>query len=680
MTATYHRPLALLLTLLVCASCSEQNAPCVDKDFDGYGENCARGPDCDDGNPNVQEGCAASGGERLPCDLEPRQPGCPCDPGVPAAHCYDGPAHSAGVGICSAGRMTCDGGLWGDCIGAVMPEERETCDDLDNNCNGQTDEGLRSSCGTCDLACNQDPRGPEHGDGFDTPDEEGGLELNEEGAIVLADGTQIEYNYLWVANSSEGTVSKVDTRSLAEVGRYHSVGPNISDLTPGGHNSPSRTGIDLAGAMFVANRAFGRQASVTKIGSDACRDLNGDGQIQTSRDTNGNGSIEVNDATEFLGQSDECFLWTKSAGGNNGVARALAIDIGDGQNPHGNVWVGLFNNRSFIGFAGSNGEILSRPGLTNPVTNLGHSPYGAVVDSNGYVWSASIGTGTIVGFDSTTGRKSGVIQPAQGAHRQSYGITLDAKDRVWIGAQTSGITRYDPYTSANGDRQQDPLSGNGSWASQPCVGSNCYLRGMGVDNSERIWVADNSGGVQAWNTNTMAHVVNARVSGSAPVTGAGVDFFGYIWGVSGNGFTVRINPENPDDQSRVSVGSGPYTYSDFTGFGLRNFTAPRGIYRQTFTSACKGATDWSQLILTGETPPQTRLEARIKVAPSEAELTDPNYVWTGNWTLAPDQDDFPVDLTEIQRDKVLLVEVSLVRENPDITPALTGLSVEYFCY
>ena len=128
------------------------------------------------------------------------------------------------------------------------------------------------------------------------------------------------------------------------------------------------------------------------------------------------------------------------------------------------------------------------------------------------------------------------------------------------------------------------------------------------------------------------------------------------------------------------VGSGPYTYSDFTGFGLRNFTAPRGVYRQTYVSACKGATDWTQLIMTGETPAQTRLEARIKVAPSEAELSDPNYAWAGAWTLAPGQDDFPVDLSEIARDKVLLVEVSLVRENPDITPALTGLAVEYFCY
>lgn len=668
----------ILLAVFLFTACGKDAAPCVDKDFDGYGANCSRGSDCDDSDPNIQEGCDPGGSnQRQPCDLVPLQPDCPCDPGVPDARCYDGPAHSAGVGICVAGSMVCESGVWGACHGAVLPEERETCDDLDNNCDGRVDEGLRSSCGTCDLSCNLDGRGSESEVGFEPPDEDSGLEMDENGAIILGEGTHIEYNFLWVANAREGTVSKVDTRTLTEVGRYHSVGPNNTGLTPGGHNSPSRTAIDLAGSMFVANRAFGRQASVTKIGSDQCRDINGDSRIQTSRDANGNGEINLGDPNEFLGQADECFLWTSPVGADDGVARALAIDIGDGQNPHGNVWAGLFHHQSFVGLSGATGELLSRPGLTNPVTDLGHSPYGAVVDSNGYVWSGTISQGTIVGFDSVTGRKSGVIQP-QGAPRSSYGITLDAKNRVWIGAQRVGVTRYDPYTAANGRRIEDPLAGGGAWANQACTGT-CYMRGMGVDTSERIWVADNEGGVQAWNTNSLAHITNARVSGSAPVTGAGVDFFGYIWGVSGNGFTVRIDPDNPNDQTRVNVGAGPYTYSDFTGFGLRNFTAPRGIYRQVFISGCKENTHWAELRLSGDTPPQTRLEARVKVAPTEDDLADPNRSWTGGWLLAADQDDFPADLSALATDKVLLVEVALVRENPDLTPALTGLDVQYFC-
>ena len=60
-------------------------------------------------------------------------------------------------------------------------------------------------------------------------------------------------------------------------------------------NSPSRTGVDWNGDLFVANRAFGGQSSVTRIANDfaRCVDRNKNGKIDTSSDTNGNGSIET---------------------------------------------------------------------------------------------------------------------------------------------------------------------------------------------------------------------------------------------------------------------------------------------------------------------------------------------------------------------------------------------------
>ncbi len=43
-------------------------------------------------------------------------------------------------GECSQGIQTCRNGVWGDCYGETGPTE-EICDGLDNNCNGITDEG-----------------------------------------------------------------------------------------------------------------------------------------------------------------------------------------------------------------------------------------------------------------------------------------------------------------------------------------------------------------------------------------------------------------------------------------------------------------------------------------------------------------------------------------------------------
>ena len=48
-------------------------------------------------------------------------------------------------GVCAAGTLRCSGGRV-DCGDYVLPQP-EVCDGLDNNCNGQTDEGLSRPCG-----------------------------------------------------------------------------------------------------------------------------------------------------------------------------------------------------------------------------------------------------------------------------------------------------------------------------------------------------------------------------------------------------------------------------------------------------------------------------------------------------------------------------------------------------
>src|SRR5689334_4858318 len=85
-------------------------------------------------------------------------------------------------------------------------------------------------------------------------------------------GDEPEWSYLWASNSAQGTISKIDTQTVTEVGRFIT--------RPDGIGDPSRTSVSQSGHVAVANRSGG----VTKIYADIsfCDDSNGTPGIQTS--------------------------------------------------------------------------------------------------------------------------------------------------------------------------------------------------------------------------------------------------------------------------------------------------------------------------------------------------------------------------------------------------------------
>jgi hypothetical protein len=132
-----------------CGACDA--APCPD--YPNAEDLCTDGM-CDMGDCeglwNDCDGNAANG-----CETQAQ---CACVPGETIS-CYSGfPANTEGVGVCQAGERTCNamGTGYGACIGQVIPTQEVCANNLDDNCNNQTDENPdldNDGWGVCDNDC-----------------------------------------------------------------------------------------------------------------------------------------------------------------------------------------------------------------------------------------------------------------------------------------------------------------------------------------------------------------------------------------------------------------------------------------------------------------------------------------------------------------------------------------------
>lgn len=67
-----------------------------------------------------------------------------------SARCAEGATESCGPaseeGVCRFGTRTCAEGLWGECVGAVLPSARNCASAEDNDCDGQADNMVDDTC------------------------------------------------------------------------------------------------------------------------------------------------------------------------------------------------------------------------------------------------------------------------------------------------------------------------------------------------------------------------------------------------------------------------------------------------------------------------------------------------------------------------------------------------------
>ena len=462
------------------------------------------------------------------------------------------------------------------------------------------------------------------------------------GQIQLSQGNPLPY--IWVPNQN-GTVSKIDIATGNELARYRTI--------PEGVNSqPSRTTVDLWGNCWVANRYAGTVVKIGLLEANQWIDRNKDGIPQTSRDLNSNGLIDPDELLPF-GQ-DECvltevvvipgregtFVPGVYAGGYTNDwgtpgPRSLAIDANN------TLWVGCYGSQTFYKLDGTTGNILT----SFSVAPWGHHAYGAVIDSNGVLWSAGLDDRAVLRIDTNTMAITKINLP-----QQTYGIALDYLGHLFVNGWGSAVLS-----------KIDITTGAVEWSQSK---SEIYEgRGVAVTADNDVWAVSSAGGRVCRYDNEGN--LKATISGLNYPTGVAVDANGKVWVCDLNdGFVHRIDPgTNAVDVSKdiPNVG-GHYSYSDMTGIISRTITTKMGTWSVVYDSGAPD-TPWGRVSWNAFTPAGTGITVNVRASNDQT-------TWSA-WQTVASGTAFPG-----VAGRYLQIEVTLQITSGTVSPVLYDLIVE----
>jgi len=506
----------------------------------------------------------------------------------------------------------------------------ELCNQKDDDCDGEIDESGsgQTQCNVCDGSCLLEVGAP-----FDlSPENSNGLSLDEEGNLILGTA-EFESHFIWIANSGENTLSKLDTITGSEIARYRVC------------SDPSRTAVDLNGDCWVVCRGDGKTTKV-RNSTENCVDKNANGVVDTSKDANGDGVIQTEEMLPL--DEDECVQFTVQFPEDN-IIRAAGVDKDN------HAWVGLWNAQQLLRLEPENGAVVQ-------TISIPANPYGLAIDQAGVIWVAGRGGQRLVRVVPETGEVTSMVPPSGCV--DPYGITIDHNGNVWIGNHGCGgaiAWRYEPAT--------------GNWAS---TNTDLNPRGIAASVDGFVYVANDSASrITKINADTMGVMGYVELGSSRNPVGVAIDAEGFVWAVNqGTSTVTKADSNSLTTIFEKPVGNGPYTYSDMTGYSLMNFTAPSGSFRATFESPMRQPVSWDLIHVEAELPGngQTWLTLRMRAANQLGDLI--NAAWAGPFGPFPPEN-LPVDTSDAGVFGLYSqVEVTLHTKAGGITPKVKSVSAQ----
>ncbi len=477
----------------------------------------------------------------------------------------------------------------------------------------------------------------------------------DDGALVL-DTTKQAHSYIWIANTNEHTISKVDTISKQELARYRT-----------GGTSPSRTTIDLYGNAYVGHRTARSVSKFSPLGED-CPEHSGRTLTSDSNIPLPNGQ-------------DKCLLWSTVISTTGGTSRAMAVQHVTGLDGEiaTYVWVGCLEDGTLHKLDGEDGTELLE--INSPV-----DPYGFALDKNGTLWIATrepnvfgrvdthMCTDTTCDDNILTDDDSAIMERITLSGVTSYGITVDEAQRVWLGGED--VTRYDP---------------NAAMGSRFTTITTDFVHGIAADSAGRIWGAATHHGLLEIDADTATAVGYVPgTPGGGGNKGIGIDPQGKVWSISQQSvFATVVEPTEDGIQNNYTVDNtsvrflnGPYTYSDMTGQQLALASQVNGYYRHTFDTCTGTNTAWENLTWSADVPTGTQLSFRARAATDASALSSAPWVTLGTTPTLTTPSDLATALSDASQDPsaaIIEIEAKLQRlesaPSEDVTPRLYTFGV-----
>ncbi len=527
--------------------------------------------------------------------------------------------------------------------------------------------------GSCGAGCTNDESGAGTASPFDPKNHDSSnVSTDADGALVLDLAATSGQSLIWIASSKGNVVSKVDTTTFQELGRFAT-----------GSGDPSRTSVDALGNVYVGNRKGG---SVTKILSagDKCPDTNGDGVVTTSHGPN-----------EVLpyGQ-DDCKVWETALGDH--LIRGVAVQDSYKQIPPSDPDLPPTIEETHVVWVGTTDGILWRiDGETGKVLATTPSPcpvYGLALDGKGQLWMTNNGCvgrvdttkclddascNAIQVCETSCGAGGNCPDTCDAAAKQkikmpdgTYGITVDFKQRVWL-AGGNGIKRYAHYAPAAQRYAAAAPSG--------------FSHGIAADANGFVWGARDPEVVRV-NGDTLEQTIVKTPSSK----GMAVDKQGKIWAISyQKAFATVITPgpgitDNTITNNAVTGLVGPYTYSDMTGLQAALAMNGPGHYLETLEGCANGATRWVSLAWDAEVPKGSTVMFRVRTADDKAALAKATWVLAAQVPTATSPIDLEARLVKagVTPGRYLDLDVWLWLDGDDPTvksPRVKNLSVGHTC-